>query len=175
MVEDNKLKILGGGKDYISGQADYTFCATVNGKEYCGSSYVMFFTETYMVWGAQPQNDVGSITRDENVDSERTEIDILANDQVRRSSGQLIKATMKNSIPTLKVIPDVFQGKASLMNNGNLQIDPGKYPQGSYRFKYELCPKHATDCEIANVKVEVAVNSAPTNPPTNPPTTSFIK
>ena len=82
---------------------------------------------------------------------------------------------MKNSIPTLKVIPDIFQGKASLMNNGNLQIDPGKYPQGSYRFKYELCPKHATDCEIANVKVEVAVNSAPTNPPTNPPTTSFIK
>ena len=175
MVEDNKLKILGGGKDYISGQADYTFCATVNGKEYCGSSYVMFFTETYMVWGAQPQNDVGSITRDENVDSERTEIDILANDQVRRSSGQLIKATMKNSIPTLKVIPDVFQGKASLMNNGNLQIDPGKYPQGSYRFKYELCPKHTTDCEIVNVKVEVAVNSVPTNPPTNPPTTSFIK
>ena len=121
--------------------------------------------------GAQPQNDVGSIIRDENVDSERTEIDILANDQVRRSSGHLIQATMKNSIPTLKVIPDVFQGKASLMNNGNLQIDPGKYPQGSYRFEYELCPKHTTDCENANVKVEVAVNSAPTNPPT----TSFIK
>ena len=175
VVEDNKLKILGGGKDDISGQADYTFCATVNGQEYCESSYFVIFTETYMVWGAQPQNDVGSITRDENIDSERTEIDILANDQVRRSSGQLIKATMKNSIPTLKVIPDVFQGKASLMNNGNLQIDPGKYPQGSYRFKYELCPKHTTDCEIANVKVEVSVNSVPTNPPTNPPTTSFIK
>ena len=200
-VEDNKLKILGGGEDHIGGQADYTFCATVNGQEYCESSYFFFFTETYMVLGAQPQNDVGSITRDENVDSERTEIDILANDQVfrssrqinegveyegtgivspandqaRRSSGQPIKATIKNSIPTLKVIPDVFQGKASLMNNGNLQIDPGKYPQGSYQFKYELCPKHTTDCEIANVKVEVAVNSVPTNPPTNPPTTSFIK
>ncbi len=178
VVEDNKLKILGGGEDYIWEQVNYTFCATVNGQEYCESSYFIFFTETYMVLGAQPQNDVGSITRDENIDSERTEIDILANDQVRRSSGQLIKATMKNSIPTLKVIPDVFQGKASLMNNGNLQIDPGKYPQGSYRFKYELCPKHATDCEIANVKVEVKVNSAPTNPSTNPstnpPTTSLI-
>ncbi len=204
VVEDNKLKILGGGEDYIWEQVNYTFCATVNGQEYCESSYFIFFTETYMVLGAQPQNDVGSITRDENVDSERIEIDILANDQVfrssrqinenvesegtgivipandqdRRSSGQPIKATMKNSIPTLKVIPDVFQGKASLMNNGNLQIDPGKYPQGSYRFKYELCPKHTTDCEIANVKAEVKVNSAPTNPSTNPstnpPTTSLI-
>ena len=170
VVEDNKLKILGGGEDYIWEQVKYTFCATVNGKEYCESSYILLSTETYMVLGAQPQNDLGSITRDENIDSERTEIDILANDQVRRSSGHLIQATMKNSIPTLKVIPDVFQGKASLMNNGNLQIDPGKYPQGSYRFEYELCPKHTTDCEIANVKVEVKVNSAPANPPANPPT-----
>ena len=176
VVEDNKLKILGGGKDYISGQANYTFCATVNGQEYCENGRIMLFTDTYRVWGAEPQNDVGSIiTRDENVDSERIEIDILANDQVRRSSGQFIKATMKNTIPTLKVIPDVFQGKASLMNNGKLQIDPGKYPQGSYRFKYELCTKYGTDCKLANVKVKVVVNSAPTNPPTNPPTTSFIE
>lgn len=83
VVEDNKLKILGGGKDYISGQVNYTFCATVNGQEYCEDGYIRLVTHLYAVWGVQPQDDVGSIiTRDENVDSERIEIDILANDRV---------------------------------------------------------------------------------------------
>ena len=63
-VEDNKLKIFGGGEDLITDPVNYTFCAMVNGKEYCKDSYLTIYTQVYQISWAQPQNDLGSITRD---------------------------------------------------------------------------------------------------------------